>query len=221
MRKMARARRSLAVAAGCALLASGIALADPVPAGGRGRCAIRFTATSTLHDVAGGAPPVPIAAERHRDAATGLVWWSATIEVPVASMETGNARRDRSMHALLDAERFPRIRADFAQVRPDELRRAAQSDGRQGGGLPFALTIRDVTRPVDPALTAWVEDERHVAFDADFAISLRAFGLEAPAVLGLVRVADRVAVHVHVTLDKPPDAADAGGAPRPSAVPTP
>ena len=50
------------------------------------------------------------------------------------------------------------------------------------------LTIRDQTRPVEAKVSNWRSDGGRTVFEADVIVSLRAFSLEAPSVLGLSRV---------------------------------
>ena len=153
-----------------------------------GKADIKFTGSSTLHEFEGKAPPVAFAPS---DDAAGN--WSARVQVPVASLDTGNGWRDSNMRKVLDAEHYPSILAAFDGIAPDAL--------RQHATLPFMLTIRDKARPVTAALTNWKESEQHLEFDAAFSVSLADYGLEVPSVL-FVHVDDKVAVTVHVSLDR-------------------
>jgi polyisoprenoid-binding protein YceI len=152
-----------------------------------GKAAISFTGSSTLHDFDGKVDPVVFTP----DDASGQ--WSALVEVPVASMKTGNGWRDENMRGMLQADRYPSIRAVFAGIETDALRSQPT--------LTFALTIRDATHPVTAVLRHWVESAEHLEFDAEFSVSLKEYGLEAPRAL-FVRVDDKVTVTVHVTLDR-------------------
>lgn len=154
-------------------------------------CSVRFTGRSTLHDFEGTAPVVHAAV---RPAATAGRW-DAVVEIPVGGLDTGNAARDARMRGLLDDERWPAIRGHVRDLDADLVASSRR--------LPFALTIRDVTREVTATLSHWERSAERVAFDADFAVSLDAFGLEPPSVLGLVRVDDRVRVHAHVVVTAP------------------
>jgi polyisoprenoid-binding protein YceI len=151
-----------------------------------GSLEISFSATSTLHDFSGRVAAVAVAIEQGLDGG-----WSGTVDVPVASMDTGLERRDESMRAMLDAAQHPRIGGRFRDLRPEQV--------HASGVLPFLLQIRDVERPVQATVSHWQQDDRTARFDAEFDVSLRDFALEAPRVL-FVRVGDRVHVTVHVTL---------------------
>lgn len=110
----------------------------------------------------------------------------------MAAMTTGNDRRDRNMREMFHEATFPRIKATLRNVDPDLLRGSAL--------LPFDLTIRDVTRSLVGEVSNWREVNDHATFDLDFDVSLAQFGLEAPAALLFIRVGDRVAVHVGVSV---------------------
>jgi len=165
----------------------------------RGHCEIRFSGSSTLHDFSGEVRSRPFELGAVVDEIGGPAWWSGSVEVAVAEMDTGIARRDRKMRAMFDADRFPLIVASFPNVGGATLA-AARSGGEPD--LAFDLTIRDVKRPVVAKVSNWTEEAERSSFDVDFELSLEAFGLEVPPVLGLLRVGDAVGVHAHVILDE-------------------
>jgi polyisoprenoid-binding protein YceI len=155
----------------------------------QGSLEIGFVGTTTLHDFEGSADPIRVTTETQPDGT-----WAGEISVPVATLDTGIDARDDNMRALLDAEHYPQIHGRFRDVDAEQLRRDAV--------LPFLLRIRDMERPVQAKLSHWQQDdERHARFDADFDVSLAAFGLEAPHLL-LISVHDTVHVTVHVMLER-------------------
>lgn len=178
-----RLAHAVAVVACLAALASG-ARADA----GKGTIEISFSATSTLHDFEGNVPAVAFAIESGPSGA-----WGGDVEVPVAAIDTGIARRDASLRAMFDAAQYPGVRGRFRDVNPERA--------SAGGVLPFLLRIRDVERPVEATVSHWQQDDRTARFDAEFDVLLHDYSLEAPSVL-FVRVGDRVHVTVHVTLER-------------------
>jgi len=174
------------------------AAAEMAPQGVRGHCEIRFIGSSTLHDFSGEVRSQPFELETHVDDSDGHPWWSGSVEVAVAEMDTGIARRDRKMRTIFDAKRFPWIVAEFANVGSTTLAQA-----RSGGEpeLDFDLTIRETKRPVAAKLSHWAEEGAGASFDVEFELSLESFGLEVPPVLGLISVGDAVQVRAHVILD--------------------
>jgi polyisoprenoid-binding protein YceI len=190
---MARSPRTLAlliVALGC-----GVGLASPEPAAAEvvhGRASVSFVGRSTLHDFEGQASPIEFSLEPSADGR-----WAATVELAVASLDTGNDSRDAKMRDMFEAERFPNIVAEF-DVDPERVRPVDDTPG----SLPFVLRIRDVERPIEGAVTSWQETETSASFDVSFPVSLDAYGLEAPSALFFIRVGDTVDVHVHVELER-------------------
>jgi polyisoprenoid-binding protein YceI len=151
--------------------------------------AITFLGSSTLHGFEGHAAPVTAVAETQPDGT-----WSADVDVPVATLDTGIAARDEKLRAMFDAVKHPQIQARLRGVGVEQV--------RSNGALPIVLQIREIEKPVQAKLSNWQQDdERHARFDADFEVSLAAFGLEPPKVL-FMAVEDRVHVTVHVTLER-------------------
>jgi len=185
----ARARGARALAA----LAAMLLLGAPAPAAAaplQAVCSVHFTGTSTLHDFHGTAPSLTFPVEP--GAVSGH--WKAEATVQVSSLGTDNGTRDANMWAMFDAQHWPLIRASFADIDPTSV----ATDKR----LAFQLTIRDVTRSVVATIESWQQDSDKVTFDATFDVSLAAFGLKAPSVLGLVHVQDSVAVAVHTVVTR-------------------
>ena len=167
------------------LRVSTVAAADP---GLIARLDVSFQASSTLHDFGGKAPSVDAAVDPEPGAPAR---WRADVDLPVASLDTGNAKRDAKMREMFQAEAFPVIRAALRDLDADAV--------RKDGHLDLTLTIRDVAHDVQADVTAWTAEGERVAFDASFDVSLAQYGLEAPRVL-FIRVADRVHVMVHASV---------------------
>ena len=171
------------------------------PAGAQeiqGTCAFRFQATSTLHDFAGSAACLPFRAELGTDAAGRRVLPSATVEIPVDGMETGNGKRDAQMRDMFRSDRFPNIRGAVRDVDVDGIREAIGREGK--ASLPIRLKIRDVERRVAATVTNLRVEGDEAGFDLEFPISLSEFGLEPPTVFFFIRVGDRVVVRGNVRL---------------------
>lgn len=176
-----------------AALLSAAVVASPRPAAAaepavRGAVTSRFAASSTLHDFSGSAPAANFTVE---PASNGS--WTATVEVPVSTLTTENSLRDREMRKMFHAEEHPLLRAEFANIVPDEV--------RTSGRLPFRLTIAGVTRDVIATVKNWRATENHGALAAEFDVSLSAFGLKAPRTFIFV-VADSVHVATEVSLNQ-------------------
>lgn len=185
-----RVRTIAAGALAIALLSAGTAGAGGLQAS----CDLAITGKSGLGPWTSRVPtlrirPVPSAAAGR---------WNAVLSIPVKSLEDGNKVRDTEMHDMFESKRWPEIRA--------ELKDASPEDAAKSQRLAVALTIRDQTKTVDAQLSNWKSAGGHIEFDADVTVSLEAFALEAPSVLGLSRVDDEVQIHAHVAVDPAPDA---------------
>lgn len=151
-------------------------------------CEIRFSGTSTLHGWEGAAPTVRT--EVRPAAAPGR--WDVDVVVPVAGLDTDNDSRDERLREVLDAARWPEIRAELRDVDPEAVARS--------GRLDLVLTIRDVSRPLVARVHDWKQADGAVTFAADVPVFFSAFSLTPPSVFGLLRVGDEVTVRTHVTV---------------------
>ncbi len=167
----------------------------------RGACEVRFQASSTLHDFSGTGKCLPFTAPLHPASAGNTLLPLVEVVVPVAGMETGIGARDRTMRKMFQADRHPGIHAAARDIDTDDLRRRMRADPAGKAPLEIVLAIRGVERKV-PAFAGGLKEEgRRVSFEIEFPVSLKEFELEAPTVLGIVRVADRVVVKVSFSIE--------------------
>ncbi|MGE5247065.1 MAG: YceI family protein [Verrucomicrobiota bacterium] len=180
---------------------AGAALAEVhAPARIVGVCNVAFVVTSTLHDFTGSARCLPFEAALDRDAAGGRSIPTVEVEVPVGGMDTGIASRNGKMREMFRSDRFPRIHGVAHDVDVDRLL-AEMGKGRGGNAsIELLIRIRDVERKVRAMASNLKESGERVAFDLEFPLSLKEFGLKAPSILGIIRVADNVAVKTTFTL---------------------
>jgi polyisoprenoid-binding protein YceI len=141
-----------------------------------------FDASSTLHDFTGRARLVRGAVRLEEDKPAG------SIEADATSMDTGNDKRDRTMHGdIMATKRFPTIRFDLRSWRKD-------GDRYQATGT---WTMHGVSREITVPVTVSEGDDPHAR--SDFTIDFREFDVPIPRVL-VVTVAPTVAVHVDLAL---------------------
>jgi polyisoprenoid-binding protein YceI len=162
-------------------------VADAIPVA---TCEIAFTGSSSLHDFEGSAPPVHATFEP----ASSTEHWNVRVAVPVATLTTDNDVRDTKMHEMMGLERAADIVVAIDEVDPQTVRERKRLEGR--------LTIGGVTKPFVAQVADWKEKDERISFDAESDISLSNFALSAPSVLGLIRVADEVHVHAHVSVER-------------------
>jgi polyisoprenoid-binding protein YceI len=167
--------------------ASAQGLSAPVPHTVLRQGTLRFTAHATVGDFTG-------STQRVSGAVIGDVpdvrGW---VEAPVASLETGNALRDRDLRGSMEVERYPTMRFDLASA-------ALASPSATGDTttvlLHGSLAIHGVSRAIDvTASIARRGDTIHVI--AEFPLDLsdyRVGGLSK--MFGLLRVRSTIEVHV-------------------------
>lgn len=152
---------------------------------------LAYTGSSTLHDWEGTAPAVQVTL--HESIVPSA--WDGEFRVPVAGLDSGNGTRDANMRKMFRADVHPDIRIVLRAVDPAAVRRDQ--------ALTASLTIGDITKDVPVKVAGWKQQGGLVSFEAEADVSLLAFGLEAPTVLGIVRVADRVKVTGRVEIASP------------------
>jgi hypothetical protein len=200
MSPFARALSRLGVVAGLAAVAAAASAQDIV-----GSCTVQFFGTSTLHDWEGTAPCALLAIEAPD--ASGR--YGARAEVAIAQMDSDNSSRDKRMREMFEATKFPRIVASFASVDPAELR------AQRAGALPFRIALHGVEHDVAPTISNFSEvPGKSAHFRASFELTLEEFGLEAPVVMGFIRVDEKVKVVVDVDLSAKNGAPTASSQPR-------
>jgi polyisoprenoid-binding protein YceI len=150
-------------------------------------CEITFSGSSGLGPWTGRIPPLRV---RPAPAAAGR--WSALVEIPIESLEDGNKPRDAQLHAMFESRRWPTLRAEMRDVDPVEVEKSQK--------LTVDLTIRDQKRRLEATVSRWHVLGPRTEFEADVAVSLEEFSLEAPSVLGLSKVADDVRIHARVAV---------------------
>ena len=102
---------------------------------------LSFTGHSTLGTFVGTTSLVNGAVSRDADLESARGW----VEAPVASLVTGNDRRDRDLRATMEVDKYPKMRFDLAHVTVEMLGATIDTVRIQ---LHGRLTIHGVTRDV-------------------------------------------------------------------------
>lgn len=108
----------------------------------------------------------------------------ASLDIPVASLSSGNARYDREIHRRLDAQRFPSIAAVLATAR------------RSGGNrlaVDGSLTIHGVTVAMSGSFGVESMTGERVRVVGEQTIDMRDFSISLPATL-MLRIYPEVVV---------------------------
>ncbi len=162
-----------------------------------GSCRIQFYGDSTLHGFSGTAACEPFALRPIAPAADSFQLAGTEIQVAVAGMDTDNDSRDNKMYDMFGAADHPFIIGRIRDFDASDLLTQLE----KGGRLSFDLVIRDRAQAVQANVTDLTREPGRVTFSASFPVSLKAYDLKAPGVLGIIRVADEVRVVVAVVLE--------------------
>jgi len=189
----------LAICAVAALVPADVSRAQPIRATvDSTRSVIDYTGSAVAHDWTGTSRIVTGQIVLDPDAPDSS---RVQIQAPVASFDSGNDRRDRKMRRVTDADRFPRVRFQSDDVRPEAWGRS--SDGFAGlwrttGRLTFHGRTHDVEAVVTVRTTA-----DSIYARTQFPISLTRFEVERPELL-FVPIADTIRIDARVVGKRTP-----------------
>lgn len=169
----------------CLLAATGMLLVSARAGEVTTTASITFRGTSTLHGFEGTVTPAPFPVIFRKDSETGRTNISATVTVNVADMTTQHNKRDKNMFKMLDAENFTTISGTLTN---------ALIPAEGSGEATVHLKIHGVEQDITATLSDLKIDETQSTCRMEFPVSLAAFGLKPPSVIGLIRVGDTVTV---------------------------
>ncbi len=150
---------------------------------------VSFHLGATGHDVEGLMHLT--AGEIHLDADSGTA--SGKIEIDLRSSETGNKKRDKTMHKkVFETERFP-----WVVFEPDRFEGALPPSGSGELELFGTLTIHGSKHPLSMKTQFEIEGDQFKG-STTFAVPYVEWGLENPS-LFVLRVAKEVDVTVHTS----------------------
>jgi polyisoprenoid-binding protein YceI len=125
------------------------------------------------------------------DPQMGLLLEPAQVVVAVAALDSGNAKRDRDMRRMFEAERFPQIR--FTAQRVVRTAESAMAQAGQVYQVEGQLQIREHVQPVVIPVIMH-RDSELIVVTGSLELDLRDFKLRPPILLGFIRVNPRVVV---------------------------
>jgi polyisoprenoid-binding protein YceI len=118
---------------------------------------------------------------------------SGAIEIDLKAGQTGNAKRDRKMHAeVLETETWP-----VAVLHPERIQGALADQGASDIVLVGKLSFHGSDHPLELPVHV-TRDGSHVTLALDLVIPYVEWGLEDPSVF-VLRVGKTVAVHVEAS----------------------
>ena len=146
---------------------------------------IRFKGSSTLHDFEGAAAAKPFVADFKENDESGQLTVAAKTAIEVGTMTTNNKKRDKNMFKMFDLDHFGRIEGELPETQVSEK-------GRSEANLH--LKICNVEHDVTATISEVQRDGNELSCNMTFPVSLKAFHLKGPSVMGVIRVDDTVYV---------------------------
>ncbi len=150
---------------------------------------IKFKGSSTLHDFEGTVTTQPFAAEFKPGSGEGQWMVKARTALEVRNMTTHNKKRDKNMFKMFDLQHFAQIEGELPETLISE---AGRTDAK------LHLKIRDVEGDVTATISDVQRTEKQISCTMAFPVSLKAFNLKGPSVMGLIRVDEMVYVECTV-----------------------
>jgi len=149
---------------------------------------LEFKVGSTLHEVEGRVASFSVKPFSF-DFEKPALQENIEVTFPVRAMLTGMQARDVLMYKMFDADHYSEI-----FYKASTMQCASENPDRLSCSVPGELTIRKTTLPV--LLHAVIErqgSKLHARGDAK--LSLKAFDLHPPSVMGILKVFDEVSIH--------------------------
>jgi polyisoprenoid-binding protein YceI len=162
---------------------------------------LSFEGHATTGDFVGTTTSVTGAAAAGPDLATTRGW----VEAPVATLHTGNKLRDRDMRSVMEVDKYPSIRYDLTDVTV----RSTSADSSDVT-LHGTLRLHGVSRSVDVPATV-VRDGDVARVVGTFPVNVSDYQVRGlTKVLGMLRMQERIEVHLALRFDVAPHEAAAG-----------
>jgi polyisoprenoid-binding protein YceI len=161
----------------------------PIPAAHVTRGTLSFDGHATLGDFVGSTDSVRGAMTGGADLASVRGW----VEATVATLGTGNSKRDRDLRSSMEVETYPTMRFDLAGVTPGETRGDTVAVILVG-----RLTIHGVARQVSLPGTV-ILGGRDIILRSDFPVNLKDYHIGGLSkMLGVLKMHEAIEVHVDV-----------------------
>lgn len=125
--------------------------------------------------------------------AEGIEGVRGWVEAPVATLKTGNDRRDRDLNKSMESDKYPAMRFDLDGVT------VSGTGDSVPATLKGRLTIHGVERSVElPASVVLGADKVHVR--SDFPLNLKDYKIGGlTKLMGMLRMYEDIKVHVNLT----------------------
>lgn len=175
---------------GAVVLLLALAAQHPIPDAPLKRGTLSFDGRATLGNFVGTTDSV-------RGAMTGGATLAAVhgwVEASVATLLTGNGKRDKDLRKSMEVEQHPMMRFNLYRVMPGDTQGDTVTVILQG-----SLRIHGVERPVSLPARIWPAGDGW-RLRSDFPVNVKDFQVGGLSkVLGILRMNENIVVHVDVT----------------------
>jgi len=174
------------------LMVPGSAFAQhPIPTATLTRGTLSFDGHASLGDFVGTTDSVRGAMSGGAELTAVRGW----VEGSVASLRTGNGKRDRDLRSSMETQTYPTMRFELTGVTPGEVHgdtTAVHLAGR--------LTLHGVTREVVLPATVVFGPGGEIRLRSDFPVNLKDYSIGGLSkMLGVLKMHENIEVHVDVT----------------------
>jgi polyisoprenoid-binding protein YceI len=163
----------------------------PIPTAALTRGTLAFDGHASLGDFVGTTDSVRGAMSGGADLTAVRGW----VEASVASLRTGNGKRDRDLRSSMETQTYPTMRFELTGVTPGEVHgdtTAVHLAGR--------LTLHGVTREVVLPATVVFGTGGVIRLRSDFPVNLKDYSIGGLSkMLGVLKMHENIEVHVDVT----------------------
>ena len=161
----------------------------PVPNGKASSGTLSFDGHATAGDFTGTTRTVSGQLQGAADL-SGVRGW---VEAPVATLKTGNGKRDKDLNKSMESEKYPVLRFELAGITP-----TGGSGDSVGVLLRGALKIHGVSRNVELPGTIQFQG-RKARVRSDFPLNLKDYRIGGLSkLLGMLRMYEDIKVHADV-----------------------
>ncbi len=167
-----------------------------------GTCEVTFYGSSTLHDFTG-----TVKAESFTVSITDLkdkskAKASSKVTVKASKMVTGNKKRDANMYVSLATKTYPDIVVEISDLTAAATKPAGDGPVPRPTIIPFSMTLKGKKQQMIGKVSEWSHSDGSISYTISFPVSLKTSGIDVPAVLGLVKVADEIKVKARLKLKR-------------------
>lgn len=167
----------------------------------QGSCLVKFLGTSTLGKWSGEVQTQPFSvsvADPSRLAASAV---KCTVKANSDELDTKNERRNKSMKEAMQTSLYPEITVRLADDFTMAQTKPVQDEGIvRPTVIPFLVEVLGKERTAQGVVKNCRVVEGLMTFDVEFPVSLKAWGIETPTVMGIIRVGDTIRICAQVSL---------------------